>query len=62
MLCPERWSVGGVLVARWLYVGIFIFSSVDPLGVGIRNADIVVFCAVVGGCYGAMRSDKKRHE
>lgn len=29
-------------------VGILIFSSVDPLGVGIRNANIVVFGAVVG--------------
>lgn len=49
MLYPEWWNVGSVLVARWLYVGILIFSSVDPLGVGIRNADIVVFGAVVGG-------------
>ena len=35
MPCPMRWSVGGVLaarlVARWLYVGILIFSSADPL-------------------------------
>lgn len=49
MFCPERWSVGSVLAARWLYVGILIFSSADPLHDGDGKRE---YCDILGLLWG----------
>lgn len=46
---PYAVAQGGVLAARWLYVGILIFSSADPLhdGDGKRK-----YCDILGLLWG----------